>query len=222
MKKQKKNKVKKTGRFYRFAHKLVAGFFRWIFRVRATGQENIPEGGCILCINHTQLQDALVIGASIKRQVRFLGKKELFRIPIVGWLCRSLGAVSVDRGGGDVGAMRTVIALAKEGEITAIFPQGHRYKGVNPLSTPIHSGIGMMAYRANVPVVPVCIKLHKQRYSLFHPTEVIIGKPMSYTDVVPDGEGGMTSFKQASHAFFRAACALGGYHPDEKEDTPCK
>ncbi len=223
MSKQKKDRKKKRN-FYSVAHALVAGFFRWIFRVRTTGLEHIPKGGCILCINHTQLQDALVIGAAIPTQVRFLGKKELFRIPIVGWLCKALGAVSVDRGAGDVGAVKKVIALAKAGEITGIFPQGHRYKGVDPTTTPLHSGIGMMAYRAGVPIVPVCIKLHKQKYSIFHPTEVMIGTPMMYTDIIPENEGGMANFKKASKAFFDATCTLGGYLPkgDEEEAQSCR
>lgn len=220
-----KEKTPKKRNFYMIAHAIVAGFFRFIFRVKAKGVENIPEGGCILCINHTQFQDAIVIGAAVPRQVRFLAKRELLRIPIIGWLIRALGAVPIERGAGDVGAVKKVIALTKEGEITAVFPQGHRYKGVHPLSTPRRSGIGMMAYRTALPVVPVCIKLHKQRYSIFHPTEVIVGKPLLYTDFVEEDEGGKQNYEKATDGFFLATCALGGYLPEDltQEDTPlCK
>ncbi len=223
MKRKTKNaRGNKKRNFYTVAHALVAGLCRFLFRVRTVGLENIPEGGCTLCINHTQFQDAIVIGAAIPRQVRFLAKRELLRVPIVGWLIRALGAVPIDRGAGDVGAVKKVITLTKEGEITAVFPQGHRYKGVHPLSTPRRSGIGMIAHRTGMPVVPICIKLHKQKYSLFHPTEVIIGKPLLYTDFVEDGEGGKHNYEAATDGFFLAACALGGYFPNDlpvqKED----
>ena len=221
-----KQKTPKKRNFYMVAHALVAGICRFLFRVKARGVENIPEGGCILCINHTQFQDPIVIGAAVPRQVRFLAKRELLRVPIIGWLIRALGAVPIDRGAGDVGAVKKVISLTKEGEITAVFPQGHRYKGVHPLSTPLRSGIGMMAYRTALPVVPVCIKLHKQRYSIFHPTEVIIGTPMLYTDLVESGEGGTANYEKATEGFFLAACALGGYFPEDLQevrgDETCK
>ena len=219
-------KQKKKRNFYMGAHALVAGFCRFLFRVKARGIENIPESGCVLCINHTQFQDPIVIGAAVPRQVRFLAKRELLRVPVIGWLIRALGAVPIERGAGDVGAVKKVIALTKEGEITAVFPQGHRYKGVHPLSTPRRSGIGMIACRTGLPVVPVCIELYKQRYSIFHPTEVIIGKPLLYTDFVADGEGGKANYEKATDGFFLATCALGGYLPEDlvemKGDDVCK
>lgn len=208
---------KKKSNFYYKAHFVVAGFFRFLFRARATGLENIPEGGCILCINHTQWMDPIVIGAVTRRQVHFMGKKELFKIPLIGALCRALGMISVDRGGADVSSVKRVISTCREGEIVGIFPQGHRFRGVNPADTPIRSGIGMMAHRAGVPVVPVCIKLHKQRYSIFHKTEVIFGQAMHYDQVIQAEEHNMGTFRQASRAFFGATCALGGYTPTDGE-----
>lgn len=216
-------KGRRPGHLNRFLYRIgkcwVAGLFRLLYRVRVRGTEHIPEGGCILCANHTAFQDPLIIGSVFPREIAFLSKKELFRIPLFGAILRSVGAVSIARGSADVGALRKVISLVREGEAVAVFPQGHRFPGVNPADTPVHNGIGMIAAHTGRPVVPVCVKLHRQRYSLFHRAEVIIGPPLLYSDAVPEGAKGSAAYTQASETFFRACCALGGYYPTEPEGT---
>ena len=89
-------------------------------------------------------------------------------IPVLSSLLKALGAIGIDRGGNDIAAMRKAIGHIQNGEIVAIFPQGHRYPGVNPAGTPLKNGAGMIAYRAKSPMIPVCIKTEGERYKLFH------------------------------------------------------
>lgn len=213
----------KDKRFYRCAWRILAGFFRFILRLRPHGQENVPgEGGCILCINHIAAVDAISVAAVCPRQLRYLGKKELFSVPLLGWLICRLGATPLDRGGSDVGAIRKIVSLATEGELVAIFPQGHRYPGQNPADTPIRNGAGMVAFRAGVPVVPVCLKMKKQRYAIFRRVEVIFGQPIPNAELFPDGAGGSEAYAAASARIFAEICKLGGFTPTVEGETPCK
>ncbi len=198
----------------RFFHFLLAGFFRFIYRIRVIGKENIPEvGGAVLCSNHIAIRDVFVIAAAIDRQPRYLAKSELFKIPVISSLIRMLGATPVTRNGKDVGAVKTMISLAKdEGALLTVFPQGTRRAKLNPADTTIKNGVAMVAYRADVPMIPLCIKTKDVSYSLFRRVEVIVGKPI---DPVDAGlvSGGTEEYSAAAKLVFDEICALGGYTP---------
>lgn len=204
--------------FYRRAHRALAGFFRAFLRVHAVGVENLPEeGGCLVCSNHISAMDAIAIAAVCRRQVRFLAKKELFSVPVIGWFIRRLGAFSVDRGASDVAAIKKIISVASGGEVVSIFPQGHRHPGKNPADTPIKSGAGMVALRAACPVIPVAVKTKRQRYALFRRVELVFGAPIPVTDLCPEGLSGKEAYATASETIFSAICALGGWEKSTKE-----
>ena len=116
-----KNKTnsKKSGntRFHRFICFTFGGIVRLIFRMRVIGRENEPEqGGFLVCSNHISAADPIIITAAMDHQVCFMGKKELFKIPFLSWLMRSLGGFPVDRKGGDVGAVKHSIRLLEDGK----------------------------------------------------------------------------------------------------------
>lgn len=205
--------------FYRRAHRVLAGFFRFVLRLHATGTENLPkEGGCLICSNHISAFDAIAIGAVTTRQPRFLAKKELFSVPVIGWFVRRLGAFSVDRGNSDVAAIKKIISVASAGEVVSIFPQGHRYTGQNPADTPIKSGAGMVALRAGCPVVPVAVKTKRQRYALFRRVELIFGEPIPADQLCSPELSGKAAYEAASETIFSAICALGGWEKTAKEE----
>ena len=221
MKKEKQiTREEKDKRFYRRAHFALAGFFRFLFRVKVIGRENFPaDGGCLVCINHVGAPDVIAVSAVAPRQLRYLAKKELFRIPLLGWLIRRLGACPLDRGGSDVAAIRRSISLASEGELVALFPQGHRQPGKNPIDTPIRAGAGMIAHRAKCPILPVCIRMKKMRYALFRRVEVIVGEVIPYEQLELD-TGGQEAYAAATARVFREICRLGGFptEPSAKEE----
>ncbi len=219
--KKKIDQTEKDRRFYRRAWRILAGFFRFILHLKASGTENIPaEGGCLLCINHIAAIDPIAVGAVCTRQPRFLAKKELFNIPVLGWLIRRLGATPLDRGGSDVSAIRKTVSLATDGEMVAIFPQGHRYAGKNPADTPVRNGAAMIAYRAGVPVLPVCIKTKKHKYAMFRRVDIIFGKPIPYEDLFQGKEGTTAAYAAATDRIFSEICALGGFVPTKGEKQP--
>ena len=218
--KRKLTQEEKDRRFYRRAWAILAGFFRFVMRLHATGKENVPdEGGHVLCINHVAAVDVISVAAVCPRQLRFLAKKELFSIPLLGWLIRRLGACPLDRGGSDVAAIKKTVALASSGALVGIFPQGHRYPGKNPADTPIKNGAGLIAFRSGCPVIPVCLKMKKQKYALFRRVEVIFGKPISHAELFPTGEGNSEAYAAASRRIFDEICRLGGFIPTDKGES---
>ncbi len=207
-------KSKKTKRsFYMRLHRCFAGLFRFLLRVRAEGLEHIPaEGGMVVCSNHISAFDILAVASVFPRQLRFLAKRELFAVPLLGSLLRACGVVPLDRGGRDVGAVRRSIALVKGGNLVAVFPQGHRYKGKNPADTPVKYGAGLIATHADAPMLPVCIKVKNNRYRFLRRVHVLVGQPISCRDLGLT-EHNTAAYTAATQAVFSALCALGGFTP---------
>ena len=178
-----------------------------LWRIQVSGEENIPEGGAIVASNHTAFSDVLVISASTKRQVRYMAKKELFKIPLLGPLIKALGAYPVDRGGGDVGSIKKTIALVEKGELVGIFPQGHRHSGVDPRGTEIKHGVGMVAYHTKACVLPVFIDSKKMHTAMFRKNHVTFGKPIPFEDLAFIS-GGRNEYMNASRIIFDRVCAI--------------
>ncbi|MBQ2766579.1 MAG: 1-acyl-sn-glycerol-3-phosphate acyltransferase [Clostridia bacterium] len=199
----------KKKNFYEKAHALLARAVLRLFRIRVIGRENLPtEGGYLYCANHLGLLDPVMIAASAITQVHYMAKKELFRIPLLASLIRTLGAYPVDRGTGDVGAVRRSIELLKDKKSIGIFIQGHRYAGVDLRETKPKHGAALIAMRADAPVIPVCIKMKKNRYALFRPIYVIFGEPIMPAALATDAAGS-SGFAQAAQMIFAEICRLG-------------
>ena len=96
--------------FYKFAKGVVSPIFNWLLPVKFIGFEKVDKsGGYILCSNHTSMSDPFFIITIFKRQVNFMAKAELFRIPVVKQVLSSVGAFAVERGTGDPGSLADVI-----------------------------------------------------------------------------------------------------------------
>ena len=194
--------------FYMWLRRYAAGIIRFFMRVHTGGVEHEPERGALLvCANHTALMDVLTLAVSLRRQLRYLAKAELFRIPLLAPLIRALGAYSVDRGKGDVGAIKKTLSLLREGEVVAMFPQGTRYAGIDPAKTDVKSGVGMMVYRSGAPVLPVYIRVKNYRYRFLRKKEVIIGEPIRYEEFGFE-TGGKEEYARAARMVFDRILAL--------------
>ncbi len=207
----KKFKKKINGRGYMFLRALVKPFFKLFCHIKVSGKDNIPkEGGYMLCPNHIAIRDVFLLGVSCPRPIKFIAKKELFAVPILSSVIKALGAVRLDRKGGDIAALKTSVNLIKKGNAVAIFPQGHRHPGVNPATTPVHNGAGLIAYRAECDVIPVCIKTKKNKYRIFRRVDIIFGKPIPYAELGFEN-GGSEEYKAVTERIFGEILALGGF-----------
>jgi 1-acyl-sn-glycerol-3-phosphate acyltransferase len=134
---------------------------RSITRVRIEGAlDEIPrQGPVILAANHISNADAVILGAwltkSLGRRIHWLGKKEMFDWPVVGYVARNGGSHPVDRGAADVDAFRTAERVLREGHVLMIFPEGTR-SPTGELQKP-KDGLAMLALRTGAPIVPIGI-----------------------------------------------------------------
>ena len=160
------SKKSKNSKFYAVLKVLVAPLLRFFMRLKPINAKNVPKmGGVILCSNHISAVDVISIGAVCPRQLTFVAKKEIFKVPVIGWLVKMLGAIKVDRGARDMGAIRASVNAAMDGKVLSIFPQGTRCPGVDPKTTPLHNGAALIAFQSKCDVVPVCIKVKNCKYA---------------------------------------------------------
>jgi 1-acyl-sn-glycerol-3-phosphate acyltransferase len=163
-----------------------------VARVHTDGMENVPRSGpVILAVNHIHWTDIPMIAVRVPRITHFMAKSELFRKPVLGGLIRMLGAFPVRRGEGDREAIRTTERLLAEGEVCAIFPEGHRSE--SGALIPAHPGAGYVAVRTGAPVVAIGVQGTKRvfkglRYGPFRPTVTI-----RYSRPFTVGTGGKVS-----------------------------
>jgi 1-acyl-sn-glycerol-3-phosphate acyltransferase len=172
--------------FYFIVGLLSTPPIRLLYRLRASGKENLPEiGGYVLSANHLSNIDPWPLGLPLwpRRQVRFMAKSELFRPPL--WpMLKLAGAFQVRRGYGDEGAIKTAVELARAGEVVAIFPEGtRREKGLlrRRRARP-HTGAARIALEAGVPLIPAAIA-GTDRLTRLAPLRVAYGPPVELEDL---------------------------------------
>ena len=193
--------------FYQIIYKLFSRPVKAIWRVSAEGVENIPEGGCILVANHTAMMDVLVLEAASPRQIRFMAKKELFKIPLLSSLIKALGAYPVDRGGADVKSLKLTFSMIENGDLIGIFPQGTRVPYADPRKSEIKGGIGMISYHAKATILPAFIDTSAGKTKAFRKNHVIFGKPISFEELGFEG-GGRAEYQRVADLIFSKVCEL--------------
>mgnify|MGYP001768634174 CR=1 FL=1 len=165
------------GKFYQFARAIVYCFIKPLFRVEVIGKEHFPmDGAVLLCSNHINNLDPPTIGIVSPRQLRFMAKEELFKIPVFSLIVRALGAFPVKRGFSDREALRTGLKILKEREVLAIFPEGTRSK-TGELGKGL-AGAGFFALRSDCVVLPCAVV---GSYKPFRKTKVIFGPAIDFT-----------------------------------------
>jgi 1-acyl-sn-glycerol-3-phosphate acyltransferase len=189
---------------YTLLPEFLMRFLAWIlintlYRIRAVGVNNIPDRGpAVLVCNHISFVDALVVGGSIRRPVRFVMHYRIFEIPLLNFLFRTAKAIPIagakensevlDR------AFDQIDAELEAGNIVCIFPEGaitndgeiHEFR----------NGVERIVQRRPVPVIPVALSglwgswfsrkktggLNRIPGKLFSRVNVSIGEPVSAAD----------------------------------------
>jgi 1-acyl-sn-glycerol-3-phosphate acyltransferase len=158
---------------------------RLLYRLRATGREHVPDGGCVLAANHWSNFDPWPLGIPLfpRRFLRFMAKKELYWPPL-GWIVSAGGGFRVDRGKRDQQAIDTAVELCRAGHAVVMFPEGtRRSKGlVKRHEARWHSGAARIALEAGVPLVPAGIA-GTERLARLGPLRVAYGPPIETADL---------------------------------------
>ncbi len=148
-------------------------------RIRLRGRHNIPKDGpFLIAANHLAWTDIPYIPLFLPRKAIFMAKEEYFSSKIA-WLVRFLGAFPVKRGEGDRQALRTADEQLKKGNMVIVFPEGTRSK--TGAMAKAHAGLGMIALRSGVPIVPVAIWGSEKVLKEFGPRVTIsYGEPIVF------------------------------------------
>ncbi len=194
-------------------------FARGITRIRFEGAvDEIPrEGPVIIASNHASNFDAVVLGAwltpKLGRRIHWLGKKELFDWPLVGWMARNGGVHPVDRDAADVEAFRLASRILDEGNILFVFPEGTRSQ--DGALQAARDGVAVLALRSGAQIVPIGIGGSSdvwprgQRFP--HPggrITVRIGRPFRVADELPPGTDRRTAKGLATGLIMRRIAEL--------------
>ncbi|HKJ88452.1 MAG TPA: lysophospholipid acyltransferase family protein [Gammaproteobacteria bacterium] len=175
----------------RAAHSIGALWCRIILalsgvRVEVRGAEKVPRGEpVILASNHQGAFDIPTLQAHLPIQFRWVAKKSLFSIPVVGWSMTLAGYIPIERESATK-AYRSMLEAAKKirsGTTVVIFPEGTR-SATGELGAFKRGGF-TLAVKAGVPVVPVAITgtkdVMRKGSLLIRPARVA----MTFADPIP-------------------------------------
>jgi 1-acyl-sn-glycerol-3-phosphate acyltransferase len=163
--------------FYKIIVKILRILVFIVFDLRIYNEDRINKtnGPLIVCGNHTSMWDPVILAVSTKRQIHFMGKKELFDHKILGFFYKKLGAFPVDRDSGALSSIRNSLKVLKSNEVLGIFPEGTRVKKYDENSA--KPGIALIANRAKTNIVPFYIK---GPYKFRGRVEIFFGKEKNY------------------------------------------
>lgn len=130
--------------------------FKLFFRLKVTGQENIPQDGSFIIVaNHSSLLDPVILGISIKPKIIFVAAAYLFKISWLSYLLRKANSIPV-QGENDISSLKRALKILQRGGVLGIFPEGGVDRQKDDL--PIKAGAAYLATKVGVPIVPIKIK----------------------------------------------------------------
>ncbi len=146
------------------------------------GRHHVPHtGGVLLASNHTTAIDPLILQAPLPRVIRWVMLAEhLF--PALNWGWNRIQPIALEKNAGDARQLRKVIAALRGGDVVGLFPEGRLQRERRELN-PFQPGVGMIARRGDVMIVPCWIEgTPRRRHMLAHfltpsRTRVRYGKP---------------------------------------------
>ena len=132
-----------------------------MYRIKVRGLENIPETGPALIVsNHVSFMDALVIGGSVRRPVRFVMDHNIFKIPVLGFIFRTARAIPIAPAREDAEALQKAFdridAELADGEVVCIFPEGKLTRDGE--MNEFKRGVEKILERRPVPVIPMALR----------------------------------------------------------------
>jgi len=169
-------------------------------RVRVSGVERLdPAANYVVVSNHLSLMDTPVLLGGLPVPFKFLAKRELLKVPFIGWYLSRAGHLTVDRASirSSLTSMNECARLIRERRLSVlIFPEGTR--GLGELQ-PFKDGAAYLAIQAGVPVAPVAIRgterllPAKSSYFRAADVELVIGDPVSVEGLTLKDRGALTA-----------------------------
>jgi 1-acyl-sn-glycerol-3-phosphate acyltransferase len=171
---------------YELVRMLTTLYALTFFRTRSISSEKVPASGAvILAPNHFSFMDHFLLGAFIRRKIRFMAKSQLFKRPMQ-FIYTHGGVFPVRRGARDEEAFITADSVLNRGGVVAMYCEGGRSR-TGKLNDKAKRGIGRLALETGAPVVPVAIqgssKIRNWKRLQFPKVTVQYGEPMRWERV---------------------------------------
>ena len=151
---------------YTLVPEFLMRFLTWVFisvlyRIRTRDLDHIPDTGpALLVCNHVSFMDALIIGGSVRRPVRFVMDHRIFRTPVLNFIFRTARAIPIAPAHEDpellAAAYERIDAELADGEVVCIFPEG-KLTSSGELNE-FRKGVERVLSRRPVPVVPMALR----------------------------------------------------------------
>ena len=169
---------------YQLVSKLfVFPIYKFLFKGQLIGRENIPQKDSFIMVsNHGSLLDPPLLGHALGRNISFMAKAELFKIPILGFVIKACGAYPVRRGIADKNTIKTACNKLSNNNCIGIFIDGTRQK--NGRVNKPKQGAALLAFKNQKLLLPVAIvnshRLIKYKFSIpfFSKIVIKVGKPL--------------------------------------------
>ena len=170
---------------WRLGFPIVRAIAAFLAPWRLEGAQNIPRsGGYILVSNHINWKDPPWIEFALGRAIRYMGKRELFETPVIGFALRAIGAFPVRRGEVDRGALQMALAVIAAGQPLGFFPEGHRSESGQLIRG--RPGIAYVAQHSGAPIVPLAVSgTRRARLGAFWRRDILfsVGPPFRASDL---------------------------------------
>ncbi len=174
--------------FQKLIYQLVSKIFvlpiyKFVFQGYLIGRENIPQKDSFIMVsNHGSLLDPPLLGHALGRNISFMAKAELFKIPFLGFVIKACGAYPVKRGIADKNTIKTACAKLSNNNSIGIFIDGTRQK--NGRVNKPKQGAALLAFKNQKLLLPVAIvnshKLIRFKFCIpfFSKIVIKVGKPI--------------------------------------------
>lgn len=187
--------------FYRFCRLIIKIFLKFFFHLQISGKKNLYKvKGAVFAVNHASYLDPLIAGTAAPIPIYFLARKTLFDNKLFNWWGRKVRAIPFNRDAPDSAGIKNIIRILRQGKVVLIFPEGTRTLD-GRLQKP-HSGVGFIALKAAVPIVPAYIKgsynaLPKdQKFIKLSKLSINIGEPISIDKWLNKKDTGRADYEQ--------------------------
>jgi 1-acyl-sn-glycerol-3-phosphate acyltransferase len=181
-----------TNLTFKICTKIAIPFIKAITKRTWVGGENIPKSGAVIVANnHLTYFDVLNFAHflfSNGRAPRFLGKVEVFKVPIIGRILLAAGQVPVERETPNAGkAVDHAKRLLEAGHLLGVYPEGTLSRDLGHWPMVAKTGLARLALTTNTPVIPVAqwgsqimMPTYSKKLKLFPRTQItmVAGKPV--------------------------------------------
>lgn len=191
-----------TNLTFKICTKIAIPIIKLITKRTWIGAENIPKSGAVIVANnHLSYFDVLNLAHFLYangRAPRFLGKVEVFKVPIIGRILLAAGQVPVERETPNAGkAVDHAKRLLEAGHLLGVYPEGTLSRDLEHWPMVAKTGLARLALTTNTPVIPVAqwgsqimMPTYSKKLKIFPRTQItmVAGKPVDLSPWYGKGE----------------------------------